>query len=298
MRAGSDYRNEMRTDTLLDDRTVEDLLAGRAHARPDLEQLSGALAELRSVARDEAPRPTGALAHILEGGLPPEEAPRHAPVTGGRRRPMRARLAGLAWAPRLAGSVLVALVLKVGSLGLTAKAALALTAATALTAGAVATDVPRSVSDALNRRGADSEQVEEPAPDAAGADREPMGPATAGRPGQEPGQDQPVGRRGPADGPDPDPAAPIPGGDSADGVASDGVAPEPDQPDSVEAGGEPDRAPSHPDEHGAPQTGVDADRDGPPSAAPGPRPDRDPPAPEETPGGQPRAGTPGPKPGP
>lgn len=295
MRVSSDYLNEMRTDTPLDDRTVEDLLAGRAHAHTDLAPLSGALAELRSVARDEAPRPTAALACIMEAGLPTEEAPRHAPATGERRRPMRARLAALAWVPRMAGAVLGVLALKVGSLGLTAKAALALTAVTALTAGAVATDVPRSVSDALNRRGPDTEQAEDAAPpDAAGAGTEPTRPDTAGRPGQEPGEDQPVGRRGSPDSADADAGASIeaaPVGDTADGVDSDGVAPGRDQ-GSVDAGGKHDRAPAGIDEHGTPRTGVDPDGGGRPPAVPGERPDRDPPAPEGTPAAQPRARAP------
>ena len=65
-----DYEDEMQTQPLLDDQTIESILTGRTPSnRPELDDLARLVTEVRSVASGPAPRVGAQLAAVLAGGL-------------------------------------------------------------------------------------------------------------------------------------------------------------------------------------------------------------------------------------
>ena len=65
-----DYEDEMQTQPLLDDQTIESILTGRAPSnRPELDDLARFVTEVRSVATGPTPRVGAQLAAVLAGGL-------------------------------------------------------------------------------------------------------------------------------------------------------------------------------------------------------------------------------------
>ncbi len=65
-----DEHDEMRTQPLLDDQTIESVLAGRkSPARPEIDELASFFSEVRSVAAAPAPKLGADLAAILANGL-------------------------------------------------------------------------------------------------------------------------------------------------------------------------------------------------------------------------------------
>ncbi len=66
-----DDHDEMRTQPLLDDHTIESILAGRRFPdRPEVDELASFVSEVRSVADGPAPKLGADLTTILTGGLP------------------------------------------------------------------------------------------------------------------------------------------------------------------------------------------------------------------------------------
>lgn len=150
MSAFRDYPSTMRTHPPLDDRSVEDLLAGRVPRDPtELDDVARVLVSLRSAAQGPCPRPNAALARVLTDGLPADLA--IAPPAAAATRRWRPRLAYLRGSPATISALIAGLGAKLAGLGVVGKTAVALTTAAALAAGAAATDLPRTVGDALDR---------------------------------------------------------------------------------------------------------------------------------------------------
>lgn len=161
MSASRDYPGTMRTHPPLDDRTVEDLLAGRVpRERTELDDVARVLTDLRSAAHGPCPRPNSALASILTDGLPADLATTPTRAAAATRR-WRPRLAYLPGSPATIGALVAALGAKLAGLGVIGKTAVALTAAAAVAAGAAATDLPHSIGDAL-RGGAEHAPADRP----------------------------------------------------------------------------------------------------------------------------------------
>jgi len=244
----------------LDDRTVDDLVAGRVpQGRADLDGLATLLAQLRTVAHDCAPRPDAALARVFADGLPadlPAEKP--APAPAARRRTPPARRPSWRRAPALSGAMLAGAVGKLAALGLGAKAALALTTAAALSAGAVAADLPERIGSAWERR----------------ADHSPASPPDIGGRSDDPGL------------PAPSPAVPAGGGEGDGQGTTDPQAPQAPTVEEVRedrAGDGLDRAR---DETAGTPARIPAEPGG--GAAPGRRPEERGRPPATTPPGGPR----------
>jgi hypothetical protein len=139
-----DDRDEMRDPRIFDDRTAEALLAGRLPAeRGDLAPLAELVADVRALAEGPTPRPSAALAALMEqGAVPglsgPAQTPKAAVLPKWRRTP----------------AMLTTLFSWIAGLSAAGKAAAALTAAGALAAGGVAVGLPDAVTDAFERRDA------------------------------------------------------------------------------------------------------------------------------------------------
>lgn len=294
MSAADDCPDDMGARTRLDDRTVEGLLAGRPVPDPDtdLADLAALIAGLRAVGDDCAPQPGAQLAHILTHGLPADAAAHDPTVTAPaapRRSRRRPRLAYVRGVPTTTAALVAGLLAKVAGLGGVAKTALALTAATAIAAGAAATDLPQAVGDALDR-GRQQAPADLPEDARFGGDvsDDAADPASPGVHG--PG----VADDARAKGEEPEPGSPsLPGGGTrqpaADGLdrAREETADTPARPGPGAAG---ERAPASPP-GGPPETA----RTRPPGNSPGQRPDATPAPsspPADTPGLLPAPRTP------
>lgn len=151
MSVSADYDDEMRASPLLDDTTMDLILAGRPVGDESLSAVAAFVAEIRASAPMAVPVPSAALAAVLARGV---TALNHSEVVAPSASPPARRTRwGSSWArrrSRLMPRLLSGLAVPIGTVGFGAKAAFGLTlAAASVTAAGAAGVLPDPVQHAM-----------------------------------------------------------------------------------------------------------------------------------------------------